>query len=538
MINIDGKIDIHFPMEMKPRSQQIEILQKLKKGINSGHKFFLLGMPTGSGKSYFTTMFANWYRNNVDENAKFDIITNSKLLQEQYKESFDFIQVLKGQSNYRCEQHSCNCQEGKELNNILETKCTSCPYDFAKKVWIGSEMGITNFHMFNSLSMYQPTIIKQRGSNVLICDEATTFESVFCDFLSTKLSAKLLKKYGMELVEIEFYKQKFIKITSIKQFMTFLADDFLPKVKALNSKFETAISDGSDEAVKEYTKYYTYTSSQLKKFETILEKYEKDPENWSLDRVYNKEKNLELLIEPIWGYDYLNEYIWCNYDHVIFMSGTILDREMFCYINGLPLELTDFYSLDSTFPLENRPLYYTKNIGKMTYNLKELTFQNQIPVIENILKKYEKNNGIIHTTNYELANWIKNSIKSDRLIFHETEDREKIYKGFINNNDNKVIVSPSMTTGISLDDELSRFQILLKVPYPNISSNKIKARQRSNKKWYDYTTCIEIMQAYGRVVRSDTDWGHTFILDSCFSDVLKKTNYFPRWFTDAIKILK
>jgi Rad3-related DNA helicase len=174
----------------------------------------------------------------------------------------------------------------------------------------------------------------------------------------------------------------------------------------------------------------------------------------------------------------------------------------------------------------------------MTYNLKELTFQNQIPVIENILKKYEKNNGIIHTTNYELANWIKNSIKSDRLIFHETEDREKIYKGFINNNDNKVIVSPSMTTGISLDDELSRFQILLKVPYPNISSNKIKARQRSNKKWYDYTTCIEIMQAYGRVVRSDTDWGHTFILDSCFSDVLKKTNYFPRWFTDAIKILK
>ncbi len=68
---------------------------------------------------------------------------------------------------------------------------------------------------------------------------------------------------------------------------------------------------------------------------------------------------------------------------------------------------------------------------------------------------------------------------------------------------------------------ISRFQILLKVPYPNISSNKIKSRQISNPKWYNYATCLEIKQSYGRIVRSDTDYGDTFILDSCFSDLLK-----------------
>ena len=538
MINIDGKVDIHFPMEMKPRPQQIDLLQKCKKTINNGKKYILINAPTGSGKSYFAVMFSNWYRNGVDENAKIDIITNTKLLQEQYHDSFDFIHVLKGQSNYRCSENNCNCQEGKELNAILKKKCSSCPYDTAKVAWMIGEMGITNFHMFNSFSMYQHQIIEERNSNVLIIDEAHSFESVFCDFLSTKLSGKLLKKYGMELVETEFYEQKFIKIKTISQMMDFILDDFLPKVRSLNSKFEDIISDGTPEEVKEYTKYYTYTKSQVSKFETILEKYEADSSNWSLDRVYNKDKNLELLIEPIWGYDYLNEYVWSNYDHVVFMSGSILDRELFSYINGLPIELTDFYELESSFPLENRPLYYTKNIGKMTYDLKELTFQNQIPIIEKILKKYEKNNGIIHTTNYELASWVKNSIKSDRLLFHETEDRENVYNDFKKQNDNKVIVSPSMTTGISLDDDLSRFQILLKVPYPNISSNKIKSRQRSNKKWYDWQTCVDIIQAYGRIVRSDTDWGHTFILDSCFSDLLKRANYFPRWFTDSIRILK
>lgn len=539
MINIDGKVNIYFPMEMKPRPQQIDLLQKCKKTINNGKKYILINAPTGSGKSYFAIMFSNWYRNSVDENAKIDIITNSKLLQEQYHDSFDFIRVLKGQSNYWCDDNKCNCQEGKELNKLKETKCPTCPYDMAKRAWMGSEMGITNFHMFNSFAMYQHKVIEDRNSNVLIIDEAHDFESVFCDFLSTKLSGKLLKKYGMELVEIEFYEQKFVKITTIEKFMTFLEDDFLPKVRSLNSKYEHLISDSSaQEEIKEYNKYYTYTSTQIEKFETILEKFEADPNNWSLDRVYNKEKNLELLIEPIWGYDYLNEYIWCNYDHVVFMSGSILDKVMFSYINGLKVELTDYYELDSTFPLENRPIYYVKNIGKMTFESKELTFKNQIPVIEKILKKYQKENGIIHTINYELAEWLKNNIPDSRLVFHESENREDVFNNFKKNGVNSVLISPSMMSGISLDDDLSRFQIIMKVPYPNISSNKIKSRQKTNKRWYDWKTCIDIIQMVGRSVRSETDWAHTFILDSCFSDILKKTSYFPRWFTDSIKVLK
>jgi Rad3-related DNA helicase len=96
-----------------------------------------------------------------------------------------------------------------------------------------------------------------------------------------------------------------------------------------------------------------------------------------------------------------------------------------------------------------------------------------------------------------------------------------------------------MSSGISLDDELSRFQIILKVPYPNISSNRIKARQTSNNKWYAWRTITEIVQAYGRSVRSETDWAHTYILDSSFGDLLKyNRSLFPKYFTEAIKILR
>jgi len=545
MVDIDGKIKIHFPMEMKPREQQIDLIQKCKKTINSGKKFIMVNAPTGSGKSYFAIMFSNWYKNSVNSNAKIDIVTNSKLLQDQYKNSFDFIKVLKGQSNYTCSRHGGNCMDGKELNKLQDLKkCDSCPYDIDKRLWIDSEIGLTNFHLINSFFIYAPfPTLSERDASLLIIDEAHDFESVFCDFLSTKISAKLLKKYGMELLDIEIYEEKLNNIKTVIDFMTFIEDDFLPFIEKINKKFTALLKDDANRNL--YVKYFLYTSTQIEKFRNILKKYHKNPDNWSLDIIYSKDRRVELLIEPIWGYDYLNEYVWSRYDHVVFMSGSILDRKMFCFINGLQPELSDYYELDSTFPVENRPIYYIK-CGKMTYEKKRETFQNQIPIIKKILKKYENNNGIIHTTNYEIADWIKNSIDDKRLIKHDSETREDIVTKFLNEGKgkkkkkktNSVMISPSLMSGISLDDDLSRFQIIMKVPYPNISSNKIKSRQKAERKWYDWKTCIDIIQMSGRSVRSETDWAHTFILDESFSDILKRTTYLPRWFTNSIKLLK
>ena len=102
-----------------------------------------------------------------------------------------------------------------------------------------------------------------------------------------------------------------------------------------------------------------------------------------------------------------------------------------------------------------------------------------------------------------------------------------------------VLVSPSMMSGVDLKDDLARFQILLKVPYPNVASNKIKGRQKTNKDWYAWKTVVDTLQMYGRSTRTETDFSDTFILDSNFSDLLKYNSHMiPKYFTDAIKVLK
>ena len=120
--------------------------------------------------------------------------------------------------------------------------------------------------------------------------------------------------------------------------------------------------------------------------------------------------------------------------------------------------------------------------------------------------------GIIHTTSYSQVNFIE-SLLSDknrkRLISTDPEipRDEIIAKHYNNDNNNSVLISPSVHTGFDLKDEQSRFQILVKVPYPSFGDRWIKKKQMlDGGKWYRWQTVLKIVQAYGRSVRSKDDW--------------------------------
>ena len=543
MIEINGS-KIYFPIRYIPKDYQINALDFLKKSVMTGKKYCLLNLPTGCGKSYISVaMFSNWYRNFVNDKAKFDILTNSKVLQQQYLRDFDFINNYKGRSNYYCDKYNTDCGNGKELCRILKSGCDSCPYDIAKNKWLKGDIGLTNFHLFNTLSLYQTSTLTSRNTNVLIIDESHDFESVFSDFLSTKVSAKTLKRCGFGMKEIETLDDKFIsKIKYLDKYLEFLERKLIPMLDEKKAQFENEINYSSAKKKIELGNYIQNIEGKLLSFKHLFESYKNDPANIVLDVVINKNDKMysgvELISQHVWVYEYIHEYVWKHYDHIIFMSASILDKKMFSFINGLEPELTSYYEIPTPFSTKNRKIYYLK-IGKMNFASKEETFQKQIPWIEKILAKYKDQKGIIHTTNYEITDWVKENITNERLLFHETEDRNDILEKHIHSTEPTVLVSPSMMSGIDLIDDLARFQILLKVPYPNISSNKIKARQKSNSDWYAYKTIMDILQTYGRAVRSDTDYADMFILDSNFSDVLKyNSDKIPEYFTEAIKTLK
>ena len=103
--------------------------------------------------------------------------------------------------------------------------------------------------------------------------------------------------------------------------------------------------------------------------------------------------------------------------------------------------------------------------------------------------------------------------------------------------DDAVLMGPSLLEGLDLKDDISRFQIFFKVPYPHLGNPLIKAKMQTSNEWYDWKTGISIMQGVGRSVRSEDDWAITYILDACFRSLINKQGFFPPSFTERVKTI-
>ena len=99
-----------------------------------------------------------------------------------------------------------------------------------------------------------------------------------------------------------------------------------------------------------------------------------------------------------------------------------------------------------------------------------------------------------------------------------------------------VLLSPSMQEGVDLKGDLSRFQILCKVPYPYLGDKLVKKRMNRWQWWYPLQTAKTIVQSVGRSVRSDTDSAVTYILDSDWERFYSRNKaLFPKGFDDCIQ---
>jgi ATP-dependent DNA helicase DinG len=537
----------------KPRKEQNEALSFIESEYqkNKLNKFFLLNLPVGVGKSHLALMIADWYKKNVNKMARVDIITNSKILQDQYANTYGSISDLKGKDNYECETYACSCAQGAEFNRLNKTSCESCPYTYARESYQSGGISLTNFYLYILYAIYNPKLMESRDAKVLIVDESHEFDDVMSDFITIKITETSIKKYKFSNEYELIKKLKSVNsITDYVEYLKYYNGEVVSTMEDMGNGMSNirrnATEDKRDLKISKLLKtknsdvkmmqLVTDLKQQQSKIEIFLTEYKANPNNWVLETGYNEKlKQRELSLEPIWAYDYLDKYVFSHYDMVFLMSGTILDKNLFCQLNGLDVNKSVYYSIGSPFPLKNRMIYYMP-VGKMSYKSKEETFKRYIPYIKKLLDKYKNKKGIIHTNSFELSNWIKSSIKDKRLIFHDSSNKDEMLKFHFDSPEPTVMVSPSMGTGVSFDNDYARFQIIAKVPYPSLGSQKNKMRQSNNPEWYSWKTVSGLVQMTGRAVRSDMDYADTIVLDGGFGDVMKHSSQFiPDWIQDAIK---
>jgi ATP-dependent DNA helicase DinG len=232
---------------------------------------------------------------------------------------------------------------------------------------------------------------------------------------------------------------------------------------------------------------------------------------------------------------------------VLIMSATILDYHSFCKSLGLAPKNVKFIRVESDFPETRRPIYSMSVHPLNQFTLQEQDVRSKIARnIDEIMSAHKNYKGIIHTTSYSQVRFIIRNLSeqnADRLILTDPHiPREEIIQKHINSNEPTVLISPSLYMEIDLKDDLSRFQIITKVPYPDLGDKWINAKRKSfnnereGEEWYNWQTALRLVQAYGRSIRSKLDWAITYILDSNFDwFVRRNTHLFPRWFLSAIQ---
>jgi len=536
MDNNNKNILEYWPFDYAPRQNQIDALNWL---ASQEAKYLILEAPVGTGKSNIGltySLFAG-QRSNTQRGDAF-VLTPQRILQEQYEVSFRNIPKvnlasLYGKSNYSCQSKNASC----EVGSILKPKCNQCPHAKAKKAAQSAANTVLNYKLALTSFAFTETFKRRK---LMILDECHTLEDHLVDFDALQISEHRSKKYNLPF---KIHKD-------MLKAQEWLKDVYFPKLNEVVREMESECAPLLDTAGDEITRNEV---KQLQELDVFMEHVEEvqmmvvrtveyltnnfvltwDKSSFQFKRLTG-EYTFKKIMEPF-------------ADKFLFMSSTVLDKDGFCQDLGIDPKDAAFLSLDSEFPVDNRPVYYMPQM-KMNYgwNLPENANgrKQMIATIKQLLEIHKGQSGIIHTGNFAVAEWLVEMLEGEieQRIFHHNpssgDDRTSIIRAFISSPKASVLISPSSTEGLDLKDELGRFAIFAKVPFGSLGDQWIKRRMELSADWYARRALIDMIQGGGRVVRSETDSGSVYILDGSFAMLYKNSRYMiPKWWREAYHIV-
>jgi Rad3-related DNA helicase len=465
----------------------------------------------GIGKSAIAVTVSNYLHAKTQAQNSAYIVTTQKILQEQYTRDFPYIASITAKNNYQCINRvaGVTCDMGLTMAKVLSKSggafnayAETCVYRKDKKNFDESPIGLTNLAYFLS---HAGNDIKQR--NLLVVDECHNIESVVTDFAALNFSKHFVEETLKIAWPIRYNTTIDTLVSWIKGvYAAKLSDGFLnldSKVSSMTSTsyLESNSGIGAMKKLEEYKRKIEQISIGLKHF---------DRNEWVM--TISPTQDI-VSIKPIFADKYTNNMLFRMGEKVIMMSGTILDKDTFCRNVGIKTADTEFLSLDSPFPIANRPVFEVP-VGSMGRKSIDATLPKMVATIKELLGHHIDEKGIIHCHTYKIAKYISDNIKDDRLLFHSSDDRVDALNFHIKSKEPTVLVSPSFTEGIDLTGKLSRFQIIIKLPFPFLGDNYVKEKMSRVGNWYNWNTVKTIIQASGRSIRDYDDWCVSYILDS------------------------
>jgi len=534
----------HFPFN-KSRPLQDAAVKLISDSWKGGCKYVFLEAPTGFGKSALAITLAR-------DNPNAFILVSTKMLQDQYvKERLYRTLDVRGRQNFMCmasKGNNCDtgpCQTGAECKHQPQRSSDELP-DNARVLaetpkgimWIEPGAKVCrywdqkckamkhNHPIFNySYFLYETTYAGDFGPrNLMVCDEAHNMEDELMKFVQFSVSDRDLEYVGSKVPEGELNIQQWIETLA-------LWDEVL-HAELKNSK-EKLKGMGESEKKRELIRKCQELAEKINKCSFIADELSQDPNNWVIDNVL-KGKIRKVSFKPIFVKKWANKFFSLA-DLFLLQSATIIDADAMAESLGLRQEDCVFIRAPSGFSPDKRPIYY-KPLGRMSKKHIEGNLPRLVEAIKLLMAEYPDQKGVIHTHSYKIKEYVMANIDSERLLANDDSNkRDRIIKEFIESTKPLVLVTPSAYEGVDFKHDICRWQVICKMPYPDMAEKQVKRRMELDPKWYQWRAVLRLVQTYGRGMRAEDDWCHTYILDESFGQLMRRNrDMFPEWFTEAV----
>jgi ATP-dependent DNA helicase DinG len=534
-------------------------IAEIEGKIKSGYKKIILCAPTGVGKSLVGATVSNYFDSSFT-------VTASKHLQDQYIKDIPFLKPVKGKQNFPCLKLmsaekvdnsrramrwglSCDkgqCQErisknGKEVIEVCKFKPTikqveentadtqSCHYYMQKYEALVSKHSLWNYHAFFTIMKFNKKLFEEYlDRKVTIFDEAHKIEDQIIQFVGFDIFSGQVDECNLNSEKYDFSD-----LDSMIKLNDDMAYSYAKKIKDI--KESAAFQNNPDyELITGLER--RYDRSKQAKIDITSDK-----DNFIVnDPVKDLNGNFRTIsVKPIDVSKFANSFFETEYQ--IFMSATI-DKSSFCENMGLQKDDVAFVdTAKSPFPMENRTIDLL-NIRRLSYGSTEEDEVEVIKTIDRIMDEHSDERGLILTSSIPRCKKIIRHLSpknTQRIrICHSRNEDGKTQDDIISEHANDptgVLLSASLWEGVDLKDDLSRFQIIAKVPYPNYTEKRTRAKMGKFPKWYTSQTLTKLLQGFGRSIRSEDDWAKTYVLDTAANNVFfKAQQMIPKAYYDVL----
>lgn len=510
------QITDNFPLEGRaPRFSQVVTVEAiLDSFLNRGKRFVILQSPVGSGKSAIAMSLAKYFGSS-------HVLTPRKPLQDQYFSDFQHMAVtMKGRSSYPCvyldnSEYELirkfilrgesppafiterNCAQGRCSNGNKEvyeacSRRQQCPYSLAMGVAQQSNHILHNFHSF-IFQAYMGDKFDKRP--LMVIDEAHRLRNTLPDFLSRQVFARGIRgdsKTPADGAPIDEWCDWFSQEEFVHKYSTKVdREDYLDRIASLRMG--------------------------MRGREYVIERKVLDA-------------GTRFTFRPLYLGQIAEEFLFQFADKILLMSGTIYSKDAFCDRLGINPEEADFLDVDSSFPVKIRPVIVKPDYLVPTSH-KDKDMRRIRDVVKTILDRAPDKKGLIHVPSYEFGRELISAMPDEpRLLGHASDNTQETLDKFFQSEQALVLVSPVCTEGVDFKDDRARFQIVCRVPYPNVGDPWVKAHMERSRNWFNLEALTVFGQMLGRVNRHDDDYGVTVLIDERFPDFIRRNKHLiPEW---------